>query len=270
MKGCTDFHSPTAAAWAHNEDENELSNKTWYFVRQRVAEPPSDFFAFTYPGQLAGWAYGMNSHGVAHSVNALFPGVVRPGAAVQFVARDVLDAASLDDAVRRVSRSDNAGGQHFNIGSLHEPYRQVSVETSPLDNDVLDPAPDGFGHANLYLRLRGSVPQPGPGSGPAYSSSTHRLSTLRRLSTPKSDRDLIEAISDRSDASFPIYRTPITAADYDGTESSVLFDAKARTVTIWTSRPSKASPIVVLRWNDSKSWGSAFPHSHVPPAIFYA
>merc|ERR1719215_1040331 len=127
----------------------------------------------------------MNKHGVAQSINALPPSVVRPGVAVQFVARDALDAVSIDDAIKRATRSPQAGGQHFNFGSLHEPHRQVSVETSPVGSKVIDPVRDGFGHANLYISLNGSVPQPGPDAGARYASSIHRVDRLRSFKPPR-------------------------------------------------------------------------------------
>jgi len=260
-KSCTDYHASTA--WIHNEDEGTLNNATFYYVTQHIREPPSNFVAFTYPGQLAGWAYGVNVHGVAQSINALFPlDVQAGGVGVQFVARDVLDSTSVDDAIKRATGRGQASGQHFNIASRMEPHRQVSIETSPSRSSVLDPVPAGFAHMNEYIRLNGTVPQ-GPDE-----SSIHRMARLRSLPVPKSNKDLIEAISDRTDSHFPIYRTPQTAWDDCGTLTTALFDIEHGLISIWDSRPSMSSPAAVLRWDDPGSWKSSLDSQIGPSTSF--
>ena len=55
--GCSDYHisSPTGQAWAHNEDGPKSS--LTYMVNSTVAG--DNYVAFTYPGQLAGWAWAV-------------------------------------------------------------------------------------------------------------------------------------------------------------------------------------------------------------------
>ena len=77
------------------------------------------------------------------SVNALTvppPGNLSSGRlAVNFVARSLLDAASVQDALELASVPGHASGQHVNLASFFgSDGRQLSVETSPAGTTVID------------------------------------------------------------------------------------------------------------------------------------
>ena len=75
-----------------------------------------------YPATAAGHAFGFNSHGVALSMNAVYPGLVDPdGAGCYFLSRDMLAATGPADAVARATAPPNgvrkwAYGTSINVG----------------------------------------------------------------------------------------------------------------------------------------------------------
>ena len=100
-----------------------------YVVRVAVDDCPT-FTALCYPGFLAGNASGFNEFGILHSINHVAPRPVKVGVGRHFIARSLLEARSLAEALRRVTIPDRAAGFNYNIGSLAE-RRIVSVEVSP-------------------------------------------------------------------------------------------------------------------------------------------
>ena len=94
--------------------------------------------SFVYSHDLiGGWAWSLNSHGIGQSVNALDPTNLTIGVADAFHARYVAGATSLSDAVQRAcALKPLAGGQHFNLGSIHEPDHQLMIEASNVGCDV--------------------------------------------------------------------------------------------------------------------------------------
>ena len=133
-KQCTDVHviTPHFQGWAHNEDERPFLG--YYLVLSNITTATSaeQYVGFAYAGTVVGWAWGFNNHGHAHSVNAipLAPNQTTVGKGVNFVARDVLRATSLDDALRRGSVANQATAQHFNFGNYNTPGRHISLETT--------------------------------------------------------------------------------------------------------------------------------------------
>lgn len=210
------------------------------------------YTAFVYPGTLAGWAWGVNAHGVAMSVNALTVPTTKVGLGVAFVARSVLGAASLDDAINRASVKGQASGQHFNLGAPAAPPLlstplQISVETSP-NGVTLQPiskvAGGRYQHFNQYLHTAG-MPRIGD-----YESSIHRLARASQFSTssapPAVPGDIRTVLSDTADERYPIYRSfeHGTHSTFDPyiTQTTTLFDLGAGVVSIWAGSSSAASP----------------------------
>ena len=188
-KGCSDVHlivpESKVQGWGHNED-GELSDlNDFYFVTANIAG--FRYFAMAYAGRLAGWTYGWNSHGVVHSVNALYTLKETPlGLGTNFMAREMLRASSVADAVQRAKRGGQDGGSHFNIGSIHatcgsrDPC-QVSIETSWEGSTVLnlghEPLQSSYySHFNAYLH----TDKPAAGD---YTSSIYRLARATTMAS---------------------------------------------------------------------------------------
>jgi hypothetical protein len=215
-------------------------------------------------------------------VNALFPKNYTIGVAASLHARHVASASSLDDAVARACGLSPASGQHLNVGSIHEPDRQLMIETSPhkcVVRTLRPPAtrstsregnpqgaegaegsaelthavPEGEAaratvtvgfHANLYesASLKGTDDHPRP-------SSSHRMARMAELPPASSVADLEAVISDTKDREYPIHRKP-HIPDLAETLNSVLFDVSARRVSVWgTTAPTKAAkPDLLIDW----------------------
>eukprot|EP00037_Helgoeca_nana_P007029 m.64290 g.64290 ORF g.64290 m.64290 type:complete len:406 (+) comp17862_c0_seq1:25-1242(+) len=255
-KGCSDYHIATdsTAAWGHTEDGEATFINSTYMVTSNVTVGgvAHGYTAFVYPGTLAGWAWGVNAHGVAMSVNALTVPTTKVGLGVAFVARSVLGAASLDDAINRASVKGQASGQHFNLGAPAAPPLlstplQISVETSP-NGVTLQPiskvAGGRYQHFNQYLHTSG-MPRIGD-----YESSIHRLARASQFSTssapPAVPGDIRTVLSDTADERYPIYRSfeHGTHSTFDPyiTQTTTLFDLGAGVVSIWAGSTSAASP----------------------------
>ena len=244
-KACTDYHVIKQRLWAHNEDGFLASfyKDTTYLVQANITlpgQPSKIYFSFTYPGRLSGWAWGFNANGVVFSVNALTvppPGNLSSGRlAVNFVARSLLDAASVQDALELASVPGHASGQHVNLASFFgSDGRQLSVETSPAGTTVIDLAtiPSGlYAHANQYLH----TDRPRLGD---YLSSIHRLARAAQWSTwtspPKDGDDALRFVSDTVDPDYPVYRSN-TIKDPEITLCTCLFDLKKKAVNVYVSR----------------------------------
>jgi hypothetical protein len=258
-KSCSDFHAlgggdDRLRRWIHNEDSYPSDVNNSYVVDFNASG--ARHIGFVYDAQaVAGWAWSINSHGLAHSVNALFPTNMSIGLATSLLARDVGSATSLDDAARRACRPEVASGQHFNLGSLAEPDRQLMIESSYQGCDVrtLRPPTAGGGlgsggasaavtnawHANLYesSKLRGI--DGGPSSDP---STVHRMARMQTLAPVDSAAGLEAVVSDTTDTTYPIHRPfPVRPPDMFGTLNTVLFDAVGATVSLWQTESPAAS-----------------------------
>ena len=210
-------------------------------------------------------AWGFNQHGHGHSINALYP-LLSPanttvGLAVNFVARNVLEATSLDDAVRRASVPAEAG-QHFNMGNTHTPDEQVMVECAPGAVNVRRlhtsdakhaAAPVVAYHANLYEseQFKGI-------DGGTSPSSLARMARMKDLAqalllqrTAPSVGYIGGVLSDTADPNYPIHRNA-AAGDCCLTLASVVFDVGHGRVNLWGNTSPAATGEKPLR---TYAWG---------------
>ena len=258
-KSCSDFHvlHDGTSLWGHNEDETPDQAAISYLVRGNVSGDV--WLGFTYAPNVVGWAWGANLHGHGQSVNALFPINVSIGLGTNFVARDVLRSTSLDDAVKRATVKGQGNGQHFNLGNTRTPLHQAMVETSFVGSHVRSDAelsPVAF-HANLFE----SPALKGLDGGPSLRiSSAHRMRRMAELA-PKFNTtvgtssnsisittDIFGTVlSDRKDPAWPIHRNG-ASPDCCITLNSVVFDAVARTITVW-GPTGGAAPMYVVDWD---------------------
>lgn len=238
-KSCSDYHSlgggasagePLLRAWVHNEDGTAIDGVESFLTDMSVAGVRRLGFSYASNAGLAGWAWSVNSHGIAQSVNALNPyNLSDDGIAIAMLARHVAGSTSLDDAVNRTCGLQLASGAHFNLGSIHEPERQLMIEASNVGCDVRtlsapsssSHAPSrraagaagsaadftiGF-HANLYesARLRG-IDGGASAKGIDAPSSVHRMARMGALPPAQTTRALEAVVSDTHDAQYPIHR----------------------------------------------------------------
>jgi hypothetical protein len=236
-------------------------------------------FAYAQNVALAGWAWSVSSHGIAQSVNALNPMNLSIGVPDALHARHVAAARSLDDAAHRACIAPLAGGQHFNLGSIHEPGRQLMIEASnrgcvvrtlsppsPLErrrrglddhgdhdggvqaNDEVDVQVTVGFHANLYEsdKLKGID---GGAKALDSASSIHRYARMSQMAPATSIRALEAVVSDTQDLHYPIHRDG-AKPDMYMTLNSVLFDVRAMQILVWgTEAPTRAArPTLRIDW----------------------
>jgi hypothetical protein len=232
-RSCTDclVLTPDAAMIGHNEDGAPAALGKMLVLHIRIGGYPA-FSALCYPGFLPGNAFGFNEAGLLHTADAVSPRQVRVGLGRHFIARSLLDARSLGDAIRRVTVAGRAAGFTYNIGSLFE-RSLVSVEVSP-DRHHVHEVQGCYVHTNHYLHLTDVDQAIGP-------SSRARLARARALcqSTPPTDTThILSMLGDEADSDYPIYRI---AAPTDGSATlcTAVFDLGKRLLHIFTDHPRR-------------------------------
>jgi hypothetical protein len=230
-QGCTDclVLTPDAALIGHNEDGTPASLGNMFVVRITVGNGPT-FSALCYPGFLPGNAFGFNEYGMLHTVNHVAPRRVRVGLGRHFIARSLLEARSLDDAIRRITAPGRAAGFNYNIGLLSD-RRMVSVEVSP-DRHHIHEIQGYYLHTNHYLELLDEDQEITP-------SSRTRLERARMLcqNNPPADASRVLAvIGDKTDGDYPIH-CDAKPPDVNATLCSALYDLDNRQLRIYWDHP---------------------------------
>ena len=230
-RGCSDCAVVTddVTLIGHNEDGEPEFRGNMYIVHARVEGKPS-FTALSYPGFLCGNAFGFNGEGLCYSIDNVRPRDTRVGVGRHFVARSLLEARSLQDAIERVTVPGRALGFSYIIGSVRE-RRVVHVEVAPGTHHVHE-IQGGYFHANHYQELA-DVDQI---IGPSSRARVERANVLLQESPPLDDVGILTVLGDRTDERYPIYRTA-TSPDDNATLCTALFDLNGRRLRIYTDHP---------------------------------
>jgi hypothetical protein len=233
VQGCTDCLVLTAesALIGHNEDGSPASLGGLYVVTVNLDEGPT-FSALSYPGFLPGNAFGFNQAGILHTVNHVAPRPIKVGLSRHFLARALLDARSLDEAIGNITESDRASGFNYNIGSLSE-RRVVSVEVAPERHHVRE-VQGYYTHTNHYFELNGQKQEITPSS----RKRLERSAALNREAPPGEAGHVLALLGNQSDRDYPIYRDA-TLPDVDATLCSALYDLDSRELRIYYDHPIK-------------------------------
>jgi predicted choloylglycine hydrolase len=232
VRGCSDCALLTdeAALIGHNEDGSSTFHGNMYLVHARVEDKPA-FTALTYPGFLCGNAFGFNADGVCFSIDHVSPRDVRVGISRQFVARSLLEARSLDDAIERATVPGQAMGFGYTIGSTTE-RRIVYVEVAP-DNCHVREVHGCYFHTNHYREL--GVAQT---VGPSSRARLERASALLHEGPPLDAAGVLCLLGDEANERFPIYSTG-ASPDQSVTLCTALFDLDRRSLRIYTGHPTQ-------------------------------
>jgi hypothetical protein len=230
-EGCTDclVLTPDIALVGHNEDGTPAALGGMFLLRAKAAHQPG-FTALCYPGFLPGNAFGFNAAGVLHTIDAVSPRHVRVGLGRHFLARALLDAASLEDAIERVTARGRAAGFTYNIGSVGE-RRLVSVEVSP-DCHHVHQVQGHYVHTNHYVHLTDVAQMIGPSS----QARLARAQTLCQASRPARAADVLSLLGDEDNDNYPVYRTA-SPPDGSATLCTGLFDLDERRLRIYSGHP---------------------------------
>jgi len=238
--GCSDVAVLTAdnALIGHNEDGDIALAGTAYLVQAKPIGQPA-FTAFSYPGFLCGNAFGFNNAGICFSVDNVRPRHIEIGIGRHFIARSLLAATSLDDAIARATAAGRAGGFSYTIGSTEE-RRVVVVETAPNERHHVREISGIAYHANHYLNM-----DMGESEQSIDQSSHDRVQRAGELMAGLVDMDktaVFNLLSDNHNSAFPICRT--AAADDDlATICTAVFDLDRRQLQI-TPRLSENAELI--------------------------
>ena len=233
-RGCSDCALLTdqVALIGHNEDGSPAFDGNLYLTRAQIESKPA-FTALSYPGFLCGHTFGYNEAGICFSVDNVTPLETRVGLGRHFVARSLLEARSLDEAVDRVTIPGRASGFSYTIGSIHE-RRIVHVEVAPAAHH-LHQIQGAYFHANHYLQLDGVEQIVSPSS----RARVERANEILETKSPGDAEGVLALLGDQSNEHYPLYRTA-APPDQDQTLCTVLFDLDARRVRIYTAHCSRA------------------------------
>ncbi|MCL7452291.1 MAG: C45 family peptidase [Anaerolineae bacterium] len=230
--GCFDCAVVTedAALLGHNEDGLSAFRDNLYVIHAQVEDKPA-FTALSYPGFLCGNAFGFNAAGICFSCDSVHPQQIVVGIGRHLLARSLLEATSLEDAIRRVTVPGRASGFSYSIGSISE-RRIVHVEVAPQTHHVRE-VEGCYLHANHYREL--DVAQV---VGASSRARIERATELVQQAPPRDAEDVLSVLGDQGHERYPIYGTD-TPSDRSATLCTGLFDLDAPWLRIYTSRPGQ-------------------------------
>ena len=234
LRGCSDCALVTddAALIGHNEDGSPTFRGNMYVVHARV-EGKLAFTALSYPGFLCGNAFGFNAEGICFSVDHVQPRNAGAGVGRHFIARSLLEARSLDDAIERATVPGRASGFSYTIGSIPE-RRVVVVEVAPGDHHVRE-IRGAYFHANHYQELADADQIIHPSS----RARVERAKVMMQKSPPQNASEVLGILGDQTNEQYPIRRTA-TVPDQSATLCTALFDLDARQLRIYEDNPLQA------------------------------
>jgi hypothetical protein len=232
-EGCTDCLVLTAdaALIGHNEDGSPAAASQMYVIKVNL-DNGSTFSALSYPGFLLGNAFGFNAAGILHTADHVAPHPIKIGAARHFLARSLLEAGTLEEAVRSVTAPDRASGFNYNIGSLSD-RKILSVEVSPERHHIHE-VRGCYTHTNHYIHLADQQQD-------ITRSSQQRLARSQALGQIASKADaaiVLSVLGNQSDPDYPIYREAFPP-DNNATLCSALYDLDQRSLKIFHDHPLK-------------------------------
>ena len=241
-KGCSDYHlfQPNQGInyWGHNED-GDINDKEngFYFVSSTINN--QSYFAFSYSGRLPGWAWGFNN-AIIQTINGLYVNPsTKPGLGINFIARDLLNSHSMENAIERANRDGQDGGSHFNIGSISM-KQQLSIETSWEGTTVQylnGMNRNWYAHFNAYLH----TDKPPFGD---YTSSIHRMARVSTIATRSNELELknigyiLDVLGDKTTKPYCLNRCN-TREDPYITFCTLTIDLENSKVRVYTDRTSK-------------------------------
>jgi hypothetical protein len=220
--GCTTLAAVTGDQRfiAHNEDGDPFLRERCALVEVRPAGKPG-FVSFYYPGSLPGHTFAASRAGIAQAINNLRIREPAAGVPRMILARAVLDAGSLDEALHLLRTVPAASGFHHTLGCAGD-ARLFSVEASARRCSVQSVA--GLaGHANHMIH-------PGCEAEAQIITDSSRDRQLRvdallpMLVTPVQPAALLDVLHDRAPSGLPIYRDDPLDPDDENTLATALFE----------------------------------------------
>ncbi len=212
------------AAFGHNEDGAQYYLHRSYLIHVQAAGKIS-FLALCYPGFLPSNAFGANQCGLCYSINNVRPNRIEEGLGRHYLARSLLQATSLDDAVACLGKEPRAAGFNFTLASIAE-RKILNVEVSPTQIHQQEISGRYF-HANHYRHL-----QLDQQCEPSSVARQQRAASILESGCPASVDGVIKVLQDQAHPQLPIWRRG-QAPDPAITLLSAVFDLDAPSLSIY-------------------------------------
>ncbi|PPD76451.1 hypothetical protein GOBAR_DD26629 [Gossypium barbadense] len=237
------------AVAAHNEDANVALVGHTYLIKGKLSNGLS-FIAYTYAGELPSCAFGLNSQGLAFTLNSVPPvedEIVPAGIGRNFVSRDLLEATSTADALapdkpQRIRSSEVSVGHSYNLIDIQK-RMILNVETASKSRvSVHEVGTTPFFHANMYLHLQ--VQQVNN-----RTRNRRNKGKKEQLFYHKDQKPIfLSLLGDTEDTKYPIYMTGPTLY----TLCTTVIDLDERTLTIIEGNPKygKVSHVFSMSSNE--------------------
>lgn len=222
---------------AHNEDGDPFLRERCALVEVRPAGKPG-FVSFYYPGSLPGHTFAASRAGLVQAINNLRIRVPVAGVPRMILARAVLDAGSLDEALTILRATPAASGFHHTLGCAGD-ARLFSVEASAQRCSV-HAVPNLAGHANHMIH-------PGcEAEAQIVTESSHdrqqRVGVLLpALARPLQAAALLGVLHDRAPSGLPIYRDDPRDPDDENTLATALFEIGSAGVSMKVYRQGQCA-----------------------------
>jgi len=242
---CSDYmlNNNEYTAVGHNEDGaiEDVDHMILASVTVGAGADRTTFTTVVYLGELATGAFGFNAQGVALSLNYVSPAkeyVVMGGKSRNFVARDVLQAQNIVDAIARFTQDGQCAGHNSQLMDVRG-QRIFNVEAAAHgQHNVLEITPDvsPYFHANMYLRL-----SPINITQPVDPSTVGRTNRVHQLPPPTSPTDILNILGDQADRQYPLFHDVLSHVRGDISEgwtlASAIFDLRNSSLTIYHRNP---------------------------------
>lgn len=222
---------------AHNEDGDPFLRERCALVEIRPAGKPG-FVSFYYPGSLPGHTFAASRAGIVQAINNLRIRTPVAGVPRMILARAVLDAASLDEALHILRDMPAASGFHHTLACAGD-ARIFSVEASAQRCSV-QTVPHLYGHANHMIH-------PGCEAEAQIVTDSSRDRQLRvdallpAITRPLQPAALLGVLHDRAPSGLPIHRDDPLDPDEENTLATALFDIGSAGVSMRVYRQGQSA-----------------------------
>ncbi|MDM9557821.1 C45 family autoproteolytic acyltransferase/hydolase [Bordetella petrii] len=228
--GCTSvaLHAANGTRWiAHNEDGDPYLYGRCHVVDVQPDDAPG-YVSFYYPGSLPGHTFAANRAGLVQTINNLRTRARRAGVPRMFLARAVLDCATLDQAVELLAHMPRAGAFHHTLGAAGD-ARLLSVEATPGACSA-ETVARRYGHAN-HLIHQGTrdIAQIITDSSRARQNRIDRL--VDTWSEATGETELVAALHD-TEGDLPILRQAADDPDEENTLATAVFELDEQHVAL--------------------------------------
>lgn len=244
--GCTSiaWRGRDGTRWlGHNEDSDPYLHGRCGMVDVRPGDAPG-YLAFAYPGSLPGHAFGANRAGLVQVIDSLRMRSRRVGVPRLFLARAVLDCATLDEALGLLDAHSRAGGFYHLLGAANDP-RLLGVESAPGLCSVA-PIERGAAHTNHLVHPgAATMPQTVTDSSRARK---RRIENLMDQWDADSGADRILAALHDTEGELPVLRQAANDPDGENTLTTALFEMRdgGLSLKLYDRRPDPVAQFDII------------------------